>query len=436
MSFAFPWLMLLGVAMAGGVVALHLLRTQRPPARPLPTARFVPVSDVRAVSRTSRPTDLLLLSLRVLAVLLIAAAFAQPIPDAPGPAVRRVVALEWTTALAESESLPTRAQALLGEGDALVVFDTAARVVPVADLATLPAPTVRGVALSPMFIAVRDAAGTIARGADSLAVTVLSGFPVEAWDAATLPLRESWPGRIELVPVATVVDSMLPSVEVLPADADDPIVAALSLVNSVPSVSPSSRAADGATGGTRRAVRLRRGLVTPEDSAWLARTPDAVLMQWPRDSAADVAPDGVLAQSGANAALVAPLARLELSGDSTSRRVIARWRDGAPAATERISGAGCVREVAIGVPARGDVTLRAPFGALLDVLLEPCGGRRSAATPDSMRATLAGAGPLAVASRFTADRAGSPWTPWLLLAALLLLVIEQWWRRRAPVVAA
>src|SRR5690606_33686669 len=121
MSFALPWIFALGAATAVGVVALHLLSTRRPPERPLPTARFVPESDLRAVSRTSRPTDLLLLALRVLAVLLIAAAFAQPIPDQPGPSLRRVVVLEWTSALRDVEATRARAQALLGDGDALVL---------------------------------------------------------------------------------------------------------------------------------------------------------------------------------------------------------------------------------------------------------------------------------------------------------------------------
>lgn len=411
MSFVFPWLMAFGAAVAVGVVGLHLLSTQRPPARPLPTARFVPASDLRAVSRTSRPTDLLLLALRVFAVLCIAAAFAQPIPDAPGPALRRVVALEWTTALVEPDAVRARAQALLGEGDALVVFDTAARVVPAADLATLPSPTVRGVAFSPMLVAVRDAATTIARGADSLAVTVLSGFPVNSFDAATLPLRATWPGRIELEPVAAMVDSLPPVIAVLPADADDPLAAAV----------PSERSL----------VRIRRGMATAEDSVWLANTPNAVLVQWRRDTVAAMSADGVLGTLGATAALVAPLARGSLDADSTTARVIARWRDGVPAATERARGSGCLRDVAIGVPERGDVTLRAPFAALLDVLVEPCGGRRAAAASDSLRADLAGDGSLALASRFTSGAAGSSWTPWLLLAALLALLTEQWWRRRA-----
>lgn len=418
MSFALPWIFALGVATAVGVVALHLLSTRRPPERPLPTARFVPESDLRAVSRTSRPTDLLLLALRVLAVLLIAAAFAQPIPDQPGPALRRVVALEWTTALRDIEATRARAQALLGPGDALVLFDTAARVVDAADLATLAAPTVRAAALSPMLIAVRDAAGTIARGADSLAVTLLSAAPPESWDDATSALRATWPGRIDVELVAAAVDSAaLRAVQVLPADADDPIVAAVGMLTD---------ATGAAVGGP---VRIRRAAANAEDSAWLARTPGGVLLQWPRDRDAALDADGVFASLGATAALVAPLGRRELAVPHESARFVALWRDGAPAATERGLGQGCLRDVGIHVPERGDVALRMPFVRLLSVLVEPCGGRRSAPS-DSLVAALAGDGPLAPAAAFERDANASPPTPWLLAAAVLLLLAEQWWRRR------
>lgn len=433
MSFALPWIFAMGVATAAGVVALHLLSTRRPPARPLPTARFVPESDLRAVSRTSRPTDLLLLALRVLAVLAIAAAFAQPVPDAPGPALRRVVALEWTTALSDVEAARSRAQALIGDGDALVVFDTSARVVNAAELATLAAPTVRGAALSPMLVAVRDAAATIARGADSLAVTVLSAMPAEAWDDATMALRATWPGRISVERLDAAVDDVAAlSVQVWPADADDPIVAAVAML------------AD-----ARAPRRIRRDTLRAEDSLWLAQTPGGVLLTWPRaadagraataarDADAALSADGVFASLGGDAALVAPLGRRAVRVDADSGaaasdlRVIARWRDGTSAATERAMGQGCLRDVGLQVPEHGDVTLRAPFAQLLMTLLEPCGGRRSAAPSDSVLAAFAGDGPLAAAAAF--ERAGgrSPLVPWLLLAALLLLVTEQRWRRRA-----
>src|SRR5687768_17892044 len=59
-------------------VALHFLSVRKPPAMILPTARFVAARDVRAVSRSTRPSDLLLLLLRVLALWCAAVALAGP----------------------------------------------------------------------------------------------------------------------------------------------------------------------------------------------------------------------------------------------------------------------------------------------------------------------------------------------------------------------
>jgi hypothetical protein len=412
MSFAMPWAFVAGVVAALGVVALHLLSTQRPPVEPLPTARFVPASDVRAVSRTARPTDVPLMLLRVLAALLIGAAFAQPIPDAPGPALRRVVALEWTTALGDPEAARAAAQRLLGEGDALVVYDTAARLVTPEALAALPAPTVRRAALSPMFLAAHDAARQIARGADSLALTVIGAFPVNAWDEATDALRAQWPGRLEPMRVAGIADTAAaPGVTVLSAAADDPLAPAVAAL-------PVARGA--------HPLRLRVGETTAADTQWLSGAAGGVLLRWPAPSADSLPADGVLAADGASAALVAPLGR----GAVPDGRVIARWRDGTPAVTERVVGQGCERTVGIVLPRAGDLTLRSPFQALLAVLLAPCGGARAAGVADSTLARFAGAGAWAAAAPFATEAAASPLTPWLLAAALLALVAEQWWRRR------
>ena len=77
MTFLAPlWLAVAAIA-AGVVFALHLITTRRPPAAPLPTARFVPGGDARAASRASRPTDVPLLLLRVLALVLLGAAVAR-----------------------------------------------------------------------------------------------------------------------------------------------------------------------------------------------------------------------------------------------------------------------------------------------------------------------------------------------------------------------
>lgn len=408
-----PWIFALGVAAAVGVVALHLLSTQRPPVATLPTARFVPKSELRAVSRTSTPTDVLLLILRVLTVLAIAAAFAQPLPDAPGPSLRRIVALEWTSALAEPEAARAAALALLREGDALVIYDSAARVVAPSELATLAAPSVRRVSLSPMLVAVRDAAAQIARGADSLAVTVIGAFPASAWDAATPAWRAAWPGRIEWQRVDAEVDTLVaPPPQLISSLSDDPLRPAVEALSPARGAHP---------------LRLRRAAMLADDSLWLEQTTGAVLISWPAIGDSDsLRPDGVLAVDGRSAALVAPLARRLVA----EGRVIARWRDGQPAATERALGLGCLREIGIGLPTLGDVTLRDPFQQLLAVLTEPCGAARLPAADDSSLTAFGGAGSLAAASAFLPRGDASPLTPWLLALALVLLVAEQLLRRR------
>jgi hypothetical protein len=415
MSFLAPWMLVAGAAAALGVLALHLLSTRRPPAMMLPTARFVPESDVRAVARTSKPTDLLLLTLRALAVLLIGLAFAQPLPDAPGPSVRTVLALEWTTALADAEAARSAARARLAAGDALVVFDTAARVVDVSELDAMAMPTVRRAALSPMYIAARDAARSIARGADSLRLVVVGAYSADASDAATPLLAASWPGRIERVVLPAIADTAVaPAVQLLPADANDPLTPALAAL-------PPAR-------GVHR-VRVQRRDITAADSAWLAESAGAVLVHWPRRFTDSVRADGLLVNDGGT--LVAPLARLPV----TEGRVVARWRDGAVAASERRVAGSCVRSIGIGLPESGDLTLRAPFGHVLASLVSACGGRRAPA--DSLASSASDMRPLALASVLMRDgNERSPLTPWLLAAALLLLVVEQLLRRRVPKAAA
>ena len=63
MSFVLPWMLGAGLLAALGVVALHLLSTQRPPLRPLPTARFVPESRAEHARRVDPVGQLLVLAL-------------------------------------------------------------------------------------------------------------------------------------------------------------------------------------------------------------------------------------------------------------------------------------------------------------------------------------------------------------------------------------
>lgn len=429
MSFLAPWALVAGAAAALGVVALHLLTTRRPPEAPLPTARFVPEAEVRAVARTSRPTDLLLLALRALAVLALGAAFAKPALDAPGPSVRTVFAIERTRGGVEGPMFAAardlvRARAAVG--DAFVVFDTAARVMARSTLDTLTqdADAPRVATLSPMLVAARDAAAGIARGADSIRLVVVSTLPPESIDAATLAWRTAWPGRIELVRIAGAADTLpAPVVDLRSPLLDDPLSPAVAAL-------PRARGA--------HPVRIVRGVASEADTAWLAGTA-GVVVAWalvPDEREASVHPDAVIAWGGIAGdapTLVAPLGRL----DAGVGRVIARWRDGSAAATEHRVGRGCLRTVGVGLPLAGDLTLRSPFQHFFAAMVAPCGGHRSAAIPDSLLSWLTGAGALAPAATLQADAASSsPLTLWLLLITLVLLAAEQLMRRRtAPVPA-
>ncbi len=454
MSFLAPWMMLLGIAAALAVFALHLLTTRRPPAQMLPTARFVPESEMVAVARASTPTDIPLLILRALAMLLIGAAFAHPVLNAPGPQVRTVVALEWTNALTDVASVRAAVRPFIGRGNALVVFDTAAREIPLEAFDTLsaPSPMLRRAALSPMFVVARDAGARIARGADSVRLVVFTQVSGDGVDAATAAWRAAWPGRVEIISVGVQADTILsPRVEIIGALPDDPILPAMTLL-------------DAARGG--HAVRLVRGAPRAVDASWVREVPGAVLVLWPAVFADTVASDGVVAFGGnAIAPLVAPLARVPERGNAPERapatsvssssspspsssspspsssspslsfsaplgRAVARWRDGTPAVTERVIGLGCSRTVGIGLPSAGDLVLRPPFVHFLAAMLAPCGGARAPSLPDSSVAWLRAAGPLASGPKLAATEASSPMAKWLLLIALGLLLVEQLVRRR------
>jgi hypothetical protein len=68
-GFAMPWVFGGALAAALAITALHFLSVRQPRVLLLPTARFVPERDARAVARQAKPSDLLLLVLRVIALL-------------------------------------------------------------------------------------------------------------------------------------------------------------------------------------------------------------------------------------------------------------------------------------------------------------------------------------------------------------------------------
>jgi hypothetical protein len=170
-------------------------------------------------------------------------------------------------------------------------------------------------------------------------------------------------------------------------------------------------------------VTRRAPLAADSAAAWAG----AAIVYWPRMGGATPAAEGLWADG---AVVVAPLARLPLPPGG---RVVARWADGERASAEWPLGRGCIREVAVGVPPEGDVTLQPAFAAVTRVLVGPCEGASAAsAAPDSLAARFARGGAAASASaiRSSADRAVL--APWLAGAALLLLIAELFVRRAPP----
>jgi hypothetical protein len=415
MSFAAPAFLAAGIVAALVVTALHFLARQRPRSAVFPTARFIPEKAARAPSRAVKPSDLLLLAMRAAALILLGAAFAKPAWEAPRTGTARVVLLDRSRAVRSAAEARDSALALLRDGDALVIFDSAARVATKDSAAAMKVSGAAG-SISGALVAAHQAAATIAGKADSVELVIVSPLVREELDAATIDVRATWAGRARLVRVGiAAADSMRRGVSVR-GDAAD------ALVSSGFGIRDSGRGA-----------RVLRGTATHGDSVW-ASDSGGVLVLWP--AALTVPHDTVGAVVMGDDVVVAPFAR-SANGAVDSRfpipEPIARWSDGRPAAFESKTGSGCIRTVEIPVPLAGDLVLREDFRRIASGLAGPCGGARDLRpATDSSLAHLAGKGPLAPARSWTlAGDAAPPLARWLLIAAAVLLVAEPLVRRRS-----
>lgn len=440
-SFAQPWALLAAAGAAAVIAALHLIARRRPEATLFPTARFVPERSVRAPSRSTRPTDIVLMLLRVAAVLLIGAAFARPILELARRPLARVVVLDLSASGRSTSAARDSAGGYLRAGDLLVVFDSAARLVggdARDSLSALEAASVPG-SLSAGLAAATRAAAALRDRADSVDLVLVGPFATEEWDGATDSIRALWPGRALLVRTELAIDSGATdsaaidsaargaavggraSVSVREGDGtgDDPVRAVVALMHA---------------GATSTSVRIVRATPSAADSAW-AGGAGHVLVLWPRDApegwpTARVA-DTVGAVAAGSNVLVADFERTFAPPPAAGARVVARWLDGAPAATESDVRDGCVRNVAVPFPERGDLALRESARRFVAALAVPCGGARDL-TPigEARLALLRGDGRGESARALTrGDARESRAVPWLLGAALLLLLLELFLRR-------
>jgi hypothetical protein len=434
-SIAAPLFLWIASAVALATVAAHLLAWRRPPSSPLPTARFAPERPARVVSRAVRPTDLLLLALRVAMVMLVGLALARPTFARERRGEARVVVIDRSRSVGDARAVTDSARAVFRPGDALVVFDSSAREVTVPAADSIPfrqgaaAPRARG-SLSAALVAAVRSAERLARERDSVEIVIVSPVTLDEIDAATLAIRDRWPGPVRVVRAgATPSDTLAPARPDVRASAGDPVVAALSLVGPV----------DG--GAT---VRVRRADPTAADTAW-ARG-GGTLVAWPvsqpparwnarpdPDTAFSVIASvgsGLDAASATTATVVAPFER---AADPPPGRAIAYWGDGSPAATETSLGGGCVRSVAVRVPVVGDLALTPAFRSFARRMAEPCDGSAGAVVPDSIVARVLAPAPRDVRASEPArdgERGdGSRLAAWLLAFAFALAVGEMAVRR-------
>ena len=388
LSFLAPAFLVASGLVALGVVCLHFLSTRDPRLELLPTTRFVPDVAVQATAVTVRPSDWLLLLVRVTLVLFVGAALARPVITPARRPLARILAVDLSRAVGRSGEVMDSARRFLGGAEAMILFDSSAREVSGGaddSLAAFAKAARRAAAergsLSAALIEALRVAARLRDGVDSLELVIVSPFAVEERDAATAAIRGLWPGRVTVVHVAAAVGSSRPdSVQVEWADS-------------------------GAS-----AFWSPRG--TP-DTIGAARAGDAVMVDpFVRGWRPAAAPDSLT-------------------------RIFARWVDGEPAGFEQATPTGCVRSIAIPLPTVGDALLRPDFQRFLSGLTSLCGEPRNfAPLPAPFMASFRGEGPLApaVAIIRRVERV-TPLMSWLLgagaLLALFELVVLRWPARAA-----
>jgi len=430
MTFLAPWALWAAGAVSAAVIALHTLASKNPKVTALPTTRFIPDVPLRATARAIRLSDVLLMVLRVAVVTLAGVAFARPVLTGARRAVGRVVMADRSPAISRHEIADSAAK-YYRDGDVAFMFDSAAYLLPkrfplvsVAAESFMPDPRS---SLSAVLAAGMRAASSLRGDADSVELVLVSSFASDEFDGATQAIRAAWPGRMRLVRVKEPVSPYGEQVyrEVRGSSLGDPVRAALAFDAHLD------------TGRIKTdSVRIDRGNLASVDTTWTQY--GLTLVRWPAvlDSSGLPARERV---DSAGAVVAGYDARGPIVVSTFARavnpppgRVVARWADGTPAATERKMMNGCVRDVAIPIARAGDFALRESVRRLVTALGAPCGDVRAPGyASDSALASLRGTGPL-VATRALETRTPSPsrLATWLLVAALALLLIEPLLRRQ------
>lgn len=471
-----PWVF--GGALVAALVVgvLHLLSVQRPPEMALPTARFLPERQVRAVSRTTRPTDMLLMALRMAALLLAGLAAASPMWRARGSRTVALAVVERgvgttsdTTAIREMIGVSHTVFAFVGAGDSASVENAAAE----------NATANNAAAVWP--VAWRAAAATIAQlsPSDSLVLHLFVRHAERMRSPAALAWATTWPGRVVMhsAPTSAAADSMHTTRRVMvvvngTGDAqarttrdpgggsrsttankrDDGVVAALewhaARVSAATRVNANATANGTAIVDTIFVNRTNveganaaiRGAGDTGSASTLALSARSVRIEWPyhgvpsawlavESSDSAIATASALIASGE--AIVAPFVVSAVPPARTAGAVdIAWWDDGRVAAREQRFNARCLRQVAVTVTSTTDMLLSEVSNRLFDRLFAPCDTVAvlpvgALTTVDTIPAPARSVREFATLANMSfGQQSRSLVVPLLLALALLLLVVE------------
>jgi hypothetical protein len=430
-----PWFLAPGVLAAVIVTALHFL--VRSPVRraPLPTLRFLSPAQHTAVRLRRRPHDLLLLALRVLFALSLAAAFARPVWTASTVDRARILLLDrgagmagvWNAAL---DSVNAR----LDDDPLMVIaFDTVAVMAPRGQVDVAWLEELRDAGPSDAESDYRIAFHALARVAGSVAADAYEAALVTvprwtAWREGTASIRAAaWPGRLEVMvpgPAARVDEPPLPlRVLAQPGSALLDAVEALGITAVTDTATVAVRIIGADSDG-------RSGTNGWEFVPDTAAARDVVVFAGGWTAAAPRA--GAIERSPVvgTAAAAAPLVR---SGAAVAAgSAVAAWRDGALAAVAT-GDAPCTITTAFD-PDHNALTTSPDYPELIRHLVLGCASGRvplTAVPLDSgaMR-TLRGSGNTVVrAGDLPVPPPGRPFGTPLLLIALFCAVAEWGFRR-------
>jgi hypothetical protein len=466
LTFAAPAFLLAGTLAMLVPLALHLIR-RRPPGRvPLPTARFL-AADPRNAVRVSRPTDLLLLGLRMLLLLLAGAAFSRPawIPAPAGTSTVVLLDRGGVDAGGWRAGVSGARQALLGpEGEArgeLVLFDSAAVHVPrtrvgpeLFDSLLAAGPGGAGSEYGVALRAIPSATRAL-RGADSVTVRMISPFSSGGWSPGLGALRESaWPGSIQLTRLSTARDTAAlarPAASrrayVVAREGGRFVSAALGAlgyqVQALPDgPAPDSgiyfmlSAPDGPTFATLVARADRGATVVLAHTAVQWRGDRAAPLPWSNDFSPVPNSGGGSMWFGSDLRIGGAAERV--SGEpGEGARTVAAWDDGRPAAAAMRLGRGCLVFVGTALEG-GDLPFQAEYPAVLGRLARGCESLDPTATDRPLDSgaiqVLRGRGAPSIAANRLGAAGGIAFGRWLLAAAFVVALIETLlaYRRRAP----